>query len=111
MFKIRVGLYKVENINNTKILTIIVTPKEYFEMYRDCSINIKHMGLKKNIPGIDSEAYLEILTTLMNIVFRVNKKKGGKKVSDNKWFLANKIVKKTQFAGLNDTNVFIFTMG
>ena len=44
--KKQVGLYKVENISNTNILTIGINPKEYFEKYKDFSINKKHKGLK-----------------------------------------------------------------
>ena len=44
--KKQVGLYEVENISNTNILTIGINPKEYFEKYKDFSINKKHKGLK-----------------------------------------------------------------
>ena len=54
----------MENINNTNILTVAINPKEYFEKYKDCSINKKHKGLKKNTPGMDFEAYSERLATL-----------------------------------------------
>ena len=52
-----VGLCEVENISNTNILTIAINPKEYFEKYKDFSINKKHKGLKKNKPGMDFEAF------------------------------------------------------
>ena len=62
--KKQVGLYELENINNTNILTIAINPKEYFEKYKDFSINKKHKGLKKNTPGMDFEAHSERLATL-----------------------------------------------
>ena len=37
--KKEVGLYEVENMNNTNILTIAMNSKEYFEKYKDFSIN------------------------------------------------------------------------
>ena len=37
----QVGLYEVENISNTTILMIATNPKEYFERYKDFSINKK----------------------------------------------------------------------
>ena len=37
--KKQVGLYEVENINNTNILTTAINPKEFFEKYKDFSIN------------------------------------------------------------------------
>ena len=73
--KKQVGLYEVENINNTNILTIAINPKEYFEKYKDFSINKKHKGLKKNTPGIDFEAYSERLSTLHEYSFKSKPKK------------------------------------
>ena len=40
--KKQVGLYEVENINNAYILAIAVNPKEYFEKYKNYSVNKKH---------------------------------------------------------------------
>ena len=53
--KKKVGLYEVENINNTNI-TVAVNPKEYFEKYRDKTVNKKHKGLKRDTPGMNFEA-------------------------------------------------------
>ena len=46
----QVGLYGIESINNANIVTIAVNPKEYFEKYKDKSINKKQKGFKKKIP-------------------------------------------------------------
>ena len=54
--KKQVGLYEVENINNTNI-SVAVNPKEYFEKYRDKTVNKKHKGLKRDTPGMIFEAY------------------------------------------------------
>ena len=54
--KKQVGLYEVENINNTNI-TVTVNPKEYFEKYMDKTVNKKHKGLKRDTPGMNFEAY------------------------------------------------------
>ena len=77
--KKQVGLYEVENINNTNILTIAINPKEYFEKYKDFSINKKHKGLKKNTPGMDFEAYSERLSTLHEYSFKSKPKKNKQK--------------------------------
>ena len=77
--KKQVGLYGLENINNTNILTIVINPKEYFEKYKDFSINKKHKGLKKNTLGIDLEAYSERLATLHEYCFESKPKKLSKK--------------------------------
>ena len=53
--KKQVGLYEVENINNTNI-SVAVNPKEYFEKYRDKTVNKKHKGLKRDTPGMNFEA-------------------------------------------------------
>ena len=45
--KKQVGLYEIENINNANVLTIAINPKEYFEKYKDFSVNKKHKGMKK----------------------------------------------------------------
>ena len=45
--KRQVGLYEVENIDNTNILTIAINPKEYFEKYKDYSINKRQKARKK----------------------------------------------------------------
>ena len=89
--KKQVGLYELQNINNTNILTIAINPKEYFEKYKDLSIN-KKQGLKKNTPGMDFEAYSERLCTLHEYSFKSKpKKKKAKIISDNKLFNANEI--------------------
>ena len=45
--KKQVGLYEIENIDNPDLVTIVINPKEYFEKYKDYSINKKHKGVKK----------------------------------------------------------------
>ena len=99
--KKQVGLYEVENINNINILTIAINPKEYFEKYKDFSINKKHKGLKKNTPGMDFEAYSERLATLHEYCFESKPKQIEKKrfqiINDS---MQTKSVKKVRFAGL-----------
>ena len=73
--KKQVGLYEVENISNINILTIAINPKEYFEKYKDFSINKKHKDLKKNKPGMDFEAYSERPATLREYCFENKPKK------------------------------------
>ena len=73
--KKQVGFYEVKNIESTNILTITIDPKEYFEKYKDFSINKKHEGLKKNTPEMDFEAYEERLATLHEYCFESKPKK------------------------------------
>ena len=93
--KKQVGLYEVENIDNTNILTVAIKPKEYFKKYKDYSINKKHISLKKNTPRMNFEAYSERLATLHEYCFENKLKK-----------IEMKSVKKTQFAGLNDKRYY-----
>ena len=42
----QIHLYEIENIN-ANVLTIAINPKEYFEKYKDFSVNKKHKSVKK----------------------------------------------------------------
>ena len=53
----QMGLYKVENIDNPNVCTIVVNPKEYFEKFRNKSINKKHKGVIKDTKGMCFEDY------------------------------------------------------
>ena len=108
MFKTRVkkqvGLYEVKNIKNTNILTIAINPKEYFEKYKDFSINKKHKSLKKEYPGMDFEAYS---CTLHEYCFESKPKKiEQKKIQIINDSVQIKSVKKTQFAGLKNKGFY-----
>ena len=46
--KKKAGLYEIENIDNVNILTLAINPKEYFEKYRNYSLNKNHKGMNKN---------------------------------------------------------------
>ena len=45
--KKQVSLYDIENIDNPNTSIIAINPKEYFEKYKDYSVNKKHKGVKK----------------------------------------------------------------
>ena len=102
--KKQVGLYEVKNIKNTNILMIAINPKEYYEKYKDFSINKKHKSLKKEYSGMDFEAYS---CTLHEYCFESKPKKIEQKrfqiINDS---MQMKSVKKTQFAGLNDKRFY-----
>ena len=51
--KKQVGLYEVESINNANIITIAVNPKDYYEVFKNKSINKKHKGVKKSTRGMN----------------------------------------------------------
>ena len=102
------GLYEIENIDNPNILIITINPKEYFEKYKDYSINTKHKGVKKNTPSMNFEAYSKRLATLREYYFP----KKNKKIEQKRFQIVNesmkmKSVRKTQFAGLNDKRYYL----
>ena len=67
--KKQVDLYEIEKIDNINILTLAINSKEYFEKYRDYSINKKHKGVNKNTPRMNFKAYSERLATLHEYCF------------------------------------------
>ena len=58
--KKRVGLSEIES----NVITISVNPKEYFEKYRDKTVNKKYKALKKDTPGMNFEAYSQRICSL-----------------------------------------------
>ena len=54
----------------TNVLTIPINLKEYFEKYKDFSVNKKHKGVNPpSSSGIDFEEYSERLATLHEYCF------------------------------------------
>ena len=104
--KKQVGLYEVENISNTNILTITINPKEYFQKYKDFSISKKRKDLEKNTPAMDFEAHSERLATLHEYCFESKQKIEQKRFQVINDSVQMKSVKKTQFAGLNDERFY-----
>ena len=60
--KKQVGLYEVESIDNPTMLTIAINPKEYFEQYKNFSINKKAKGIRKDTQGMNFDAYVDRLS-------------------------------------------------
>ena len=82
--KEQVGLYEIENIDSANKITISVNPKEYFEKYRDKTVNKKHKGLKRDTPGMNFEAYSQLICSLHEFF---SNQKPKKKINKNvfKW--------------------------
>ena len=59
--KKQLRLYEIESIGNANIITIAGNPHEYFEKYRNKTVNKKHKGLKRDTPGINFEAYSQCI--------------------------------------------------
>ena len=77
--KKQMRLYETENIDNANICTIAVNRKEYFEKFKNRSINKKHKGVRRDTPGMNFENYAERIKVLREVDGqRINKKKDYK---------------------------------
>ena len=77
----QMGLFETENIDNPNICTIAVNPKEYFEKFKNRSINKKHKGVRRDSPGMNFESYGERNKVLREVdSVRANKKNDTKTI-------------------------------
>ena len=109
--KKKVRLYEVESIDNTKIFTIALNPKEYFEVFRNKAINKKHKGVKKSTPWLNFEAFASRIMYLKEYSYA---EKLPRTIKQKRFQIKNtsmqmKTVTRKQFAGLNDKR-FYFTV-
>ena len=107
--KKQVGLYEAESIDNANIITIAVSPKEYFEVFRNKAINRKHKGVKKSTPGMNFEAFA---ARIMNIREYSYAEKLPKNITQKRFQIKNTImqmttVRRKQFAGFNDERFYL----
>lgn len=65
--KKQLGLYEIENIDKANICKIADNPKEYFEKFKDKTVNKKHKGVKQNTKGMDFESYFGRIAPLMEV--------------------------------------------
>ena len=107
--KKQVGLYKVKSIDNANIITTAVNPKEYFEVFRNKTINKKHEGVKKSTPGMNFEAFAG---RIMDIGEYSYAEKLSKTIIQTRFQIKNTMMQMTtfrrkQFAGLNDKRFYL----
>ena len=107
--KKKVGLYEVESIDNSNIITKAVNPKEYFEVFRNKTINKKHKGVKKSTPGMNFEAFS---SRIMNIREYSFAEKIPKTITQKRFQIKNTMMQMTtarrkQFAGLDDKRFYL----
>ena len=65
--KKQLGLYEIENIDKANICKIADNPKEYFEKFKDKTVNKKHKGVKQNTKGMDFESYFGRIAPLREV--------------------------------------------
>ena len=99
--KEKLGLYEIENIDNVKVCTIAVNPKEYFEKFEDRSVNKKHKRVKRNTRGMDFECYTGNITPLRE----ADSKKKETKVIQKQLQVHNTEMKLTSVSKVKFTNL------
>ena len=107
--KKQVGLYEVENIDNPNLVTIVVNPKEYIEIFKSKAINKKHKGIKKSTPGMNFESSASRIMDVREFTYSG---KPSKKIKQMRFQLKTTDIKlietyKMQFAGLNDKRYYL----
>ena len=114
--KNRVGYLEVENIDKVNIITIALSPKEYYERFVDTTDNKKHKGLHKSTPGIDFDSYSSCLSDLTEYYPEfLTKPNPVNRIEQKRFQIVNesmqmKTVSKVQFGELNDKR-FYFSNG
>ena len=104
----QMGLYEVENINNSNICIIDINPKEYFEKFKDRNINKKHKGDRRDAPGMCFESYGDRIVPLRSIDCKKEEKKKiiQKRLQVKNTNMVMNSVNKVQFASLNDKRYY-----
>ena len=58
------GLYEIENIDNSNICTIAINQKKCFEKFKNRSISQKHKDVIQDTQGMNFESYTERIKVL-----------------------------------------------
>lgn len=58
--------HEIEHVDNPCVLTLAVSPKEYFELCEDENLNKKHKGIKKGSPGLGFKNFAGRIKPLVN---------------------------------------------
>ena len=99
-------LYEIENIDNTNVCTINVSPKVYFEKFKDRTVNKKHKEVKRNTRGMDFESYAEKFAPLREDCEKKEKRNIPKRLEVHNTKMKMTSVSKVRFASLNDKRYY-----
>ena len=104
----QMGLFEIENIDNPNVCTIAVNPKEYFEKFKNKSVNKKHKGVKKGTPGMMFENYAQRIKRLR---CDLDKSKPPERIRQKRLEVHNtnmkmKTIAKCKFTRLNDKRYY-----
>ena len=105
------GLYEVENMNDSCLITLAVNPKEYIEYFKSENLKKKqkHKGIKKGSVGMDYENFVERIKPLYDFDTYVKPKRDTKpvvRISAKKGELTTHKITKTKFSQLNEKNFY-----
>ena len=106
--KKEMGLFEIENINNSNVCTIAVNPKEYFEKFKNKDINKKHKGVRKGTRGMMFENYANRIKRLR---YDLNESQAVEVIKQKRLEVRNTNMKmttvsKVKFARLNDKRYY-----
>ena len=103
----QIGLYGIENISNTNTCMIAVNPNEYFEKFKNRTLNKEHEGVRQDIKRMNFESYAERIATLREPGDERNKRQIVQKrlqVTNTKMKMTS--INKVQFTSLNDKRYY-----
>ena len=102
------GLYEAESLDNPNVCTTAINPKEYFEKFKNSSINKKHKGVRCDTPGMNFESYANRITPLRSLDCQKDEKKKiiQKRLQVKNTNMIMTSVNKVKFASLNDKRYY-----
>ena len=104
--------HEIEHVDNPCVLTLAVSPKEYFELFEDKNLNKKHKGIKKGSSGLGFKNVAGRIRSLVNFDTFEQPSQDTKQVSRFA-VVAGEMVKaavtKTKFSQLNYKRFYFMT--
>ena len=67
VIKKKLGYFSIKNIDDPCIVTVLVNPKEYFELFESQAVNKKHKGLRKGTADMEFEDYAKKVNSVKEI--------------------------------------------
>ena len=61
------GYFSIGNIDDPCVVSVVVNPKEYFEVFKSQAVNKKHQELRKGAAGMEFEDYANRINSIKGI--------------------------------------------
>ena len=103
------GLYKIQHIDDQCYVTLVVNPKEYFELFKSENVNKKRKGVKKGSAGMEYENFAEGTKPLYDFKSYKEPKVDAKNIIRNsvkKGDMTTYSIRKNKFSQLNDKQFY-----